>query len=282
MEKLSSLAALTDVVKGAKNLLNLHQLKILKPSREMLHLPRYSKLLDAFGNKTEGCDEGADRLPNFLLSGRGSDLQKALWHWFVEFSIHQVLSAEFIDELVKLIHGGKRILELGAGNGVLTAHLKRKSPCEKITFLASDDYSSKIAVDDDVQVLRLEFGEALNTLNPDIVVVSWMPPGVDFTKAIRSTQSVKKYILIGEVDSSTCGESWATWGVPPTIGCKRCEFEGCPRCDFMGIVDQTEKPWGQDWVRSTEKEASRYSFCRFDLTCGGGGNSEVVQMVRQK
>ena len=44
-----------------------------------------------------------------------------------------------------------------------------------------------------------------------VVIVSWMPQGVDWTEKIRRKR-VKGYILIGEMWDGCCGDNWLTWG----------------------------------------------------------------------
>ena len=63
------------------------------------------------------------------------------------------------------------------------------------------------------QVMLLPAEEALEQFQPHIVLVSWMPLGMDFTTSIRATASVLEYILIGEADSGICGHPRLTWGI---------------------------------------------------------------------
>ena len=63
--------------------------------------------------------------------------------------------------------------------------------------------------------------EALKEFLPFFVVVSWCGPGLDFTPLLAATPSVLSYLLLGETDSSTCGDAWATWGKALEVGCKR-------------------------------------------------------------
>ena len=58
----------------------------------------------------------------------------------------------------------------------------------------------------------LPFEAALEQFAPHIVLCCWQPLGRDWTCAIRSTASVKEYILVGQADSSMCGDARLTWG----------------------------------------------------------------------
>jgi hypothetical protein len=256
---------------------------LLLPSTSPGTLPHFSDLLlhsdESSSTNSEISDESDGRLPNSILGGIANTHQKALWRHYSDTGVHQVLSADFIAALVEELGTSDQLLELGAGNGILAHHLKSQLPTTA-ALTASDDHSSSIPVSEDVQVLPLGYQEALESIKPDTVVVSWMPPGIDMTASIRSCPTVKKYILIGEADSSTCGDAWATWGVVPKIGCKKCDFEGCGRCD-LGIYENTEKPWGGEWRRRTSVKAEGYSLCRFDSVWKDtGGFSKVVVFER--
>ena len=112
------------------------------------------------------------------------------------------------------------ILEIGAGNGRLSHFLRQKIE-EKVPGLvkivATD--SGKQGIKDDFDVEELDHKKALEKHKPDIVISSWMPYSVDFTKDIRDFESeadgeikrVQEYILIGEKDST--GDEWETWGI---------------------------------------------------------------------
>lgn len=105
------------------------------------------------------------------------------------------------------------ILEIGAGNGRLSHFLQQK--LEERTpgqtkVIATD--SGEGALKSDFPVEQLKHDKAMEKYNPDIVICSWMPYQVDFTRDIRKFSSVKEYILIGETDEGCCGDRWETWG----------------------------------------------------------------------
>lgn len=126
----------------------------------------------------------------------------------------EVLTKEFISALGEYLvsREGNRILELGAGGGRLAYFLSKELEAQapgRFEYHAVDngewDIPDPYGI---VEKLRVE--EALTQYDADLVLVSWMPPQTDWTKAIRQTQSVREYILIGE-DGST-GKEWETWG----------------------------------------------------------------------
>jgi hypothetical protein len=61
-------------------------------------------------------------------------------------------------------------------------------------------------------VRRMTATAALAEFAPDVVLVSWMELGQDWTREVRATASVAEYLLIGEADAGSCGHAWLTWG----------------------------------------------------------------------
>ena len=59
-----------------------------------------------------------------------------------------------------------------------------------------------------------DYREALKTYRPHLVLCSWMPMGVDWTRAFRECGSVGEYLLLGEVYDGAVGHNWETWGNP--------------------------------------------------------------------
>lgn len=94
------------------------------------------------------------------------------------------------------------------------------------TLIATDDGSWKAPIfkNKHIQVEQLSADAALQKYGPSsneeeaekrtrlIVLCSWMPPGVDWTRDFRHNGLVEEYILIGESDDGTCGHNWLTWG----------------------------------------------------------------------
>ena len=82
--------------------------------------------------------------------------------------------------------------------------------------VATDSYGwgLKKAASSFAHVEDMAFEAALKKHEPRVVLVSWMPMGVDWTAAIRATPSVQEYVLVGEADDGCCGHNWLTWGNP--------------------------------------------------------------------
>ncbi|KAL3678235.1 hypothetical protein R1sor_021191 [Riccia sorocarpa] len=109
-----------------------------------------------------------------------------------------------------------KVLEVGAGSGRLNFHLNRllnrlsRDSKDFVVHVTASDNGERglngpnVNVEDAVKAISQE--------NPHLVMVSWMPMGVDWTASMRATDSVLEYILIGEMDDGICGDPWLTWG----------------------------------------------------------------------
>jgi hypothetical protein len=108
-------------------------------------------------------------------------------------------------------------LEVGAGDGAL-AHtlrcaLSRLQSGNNITIIATDSGARGLkTVEGAEPVLKLDASKAAATFSPHVVIVAFMPLGVDWTAAFRATPSVRSYLLLGETDDGCCGRPWSTWG----------------------------------------------------------------------
>ena len=139
-----------------------------------------------------------------------------------------------------------RVLELGAGSGVLSRALaaatramdaaervggERTAACS-VTYHATDDYSFREKErtktsrepnddddDDDETVRAADYRVALRDAAvcdgspPDVVLICWHPIREDWTRAVRLTPSVHEYVLVGETDFGACGHPAETWGL---------------------------------------------------------------------
>ena len=114
-----------------------------------------------------------------------------------------------------------RVLEVGAGSGTLANALRARLPRDRVEIVACDTFSwpaatwpsqSETAASPAVAVARMDALSGLARWEPDVVLCAWMPMGVDWSAAMRSTPSVKEYILVGEIDDGCCGDPWLTWG----------------------------------------------------------------------
>ncbi|GKY96302.1 hypothetical protein MPSEU_000589900 [Mayamaea pseudoterrestris] len=175
----------------------------------------------------------------------------------VQIHVYQLWTREYIDALgtyllnrTATFDGDTLLLEVGAGDGVLSASLaeyfdatnrptkaakadrkklkkwqtqarpsqikttKRKLPL----VVATDDQSWGLAPHKSDFVKTMSVEQALETFvvtnqRQVIVLCSWMPMNEDWTATFRK-YGVDEYILIGECDNGQCGDNWLTWGNP--------------------------------------------------------------------
>lgn len=167
-----------------------------------------------------------------------------------------------MDELAELIKGTVAtgsVLEVGAGDGALSHHLRRRG----VDCTATDSGSWRIFPQ--FQVERLDVESALAKYRPTLVVAAWMPLGVDWTQAIRSTSSVQAYILIGESDGGACGHPWLTWGhrfEPEALEC---------------VAGQSAAPYVRDgFVRVNDPKCTRLQISRYDSEAFRGNSRTVI------
>ena len=151
-----------------------------------------------------------------------------------------------------------RVLELGAGSGVLSRALAaatramdaagplvggERFSSPSVTYHATDDYSFRERTnsrsrepndddddDDDDRLNRLKTvraadyrvalrdSAACDGSPPDVVLICWHPIREDWTRDVRLTPSVHEYVLIGETDFGACGHPAETWGLNPKTG----------------------------------------------------------------
>lgn len=128
---------------------------------------------------------------------------------FAEFLVTEFKRLNITDRPIK-------ILEVGAGDGKFSYHLNKKLRELGIQFelTATDnkEWVKQGLVTDNPDVENLAHKEALEKYEPDIVLCSWMMPGVDLSADFRECPSVQSYIHIGP--PYDCGTP-ETWGVPP-------------------------------------------------------------------
>lgn len=145
----------------------------------------------------------------------------------------QFFNKQFNDELANIIKRWKpeRVLEVGAGNGLLSRMLEMRG----LNMIATDDFSWKLK--QMYQVEKLGVKSALKTHQPDVVIGCWMPLYTDWTPFFRATPSVKYYIIIGEVDAC-CGGDWKMrkgWTMGQLASVER--YSIC-RTDYLWIDDE--------------------------------------------
>eukprot|EP00928_Gymnodinium_smaydae_P020965 TRINITY_DN18120_c0_g2_i1.p1 TRINITY_DN18120_c0_g2~~TRINITY_DN18120_c0_g2_i1.p1 ORF type:complete len:348 (+),score=44.82 TRINITY_DN18120_c0_g2_i1:33-1046(+) len=208
----------------------------------------------------------------------GTELERSLWRTYVDHGIHALLTSDFLDCLAAYLSdllaplsdgslakgedqgsevaresGGELpvVLEIGAGSGVLAKELSlRLDGVARV--VATDSRAGRIPAAP--HVVSLHYEDALVRYSPAVVLVSWMPPGADWTAAIRALEPrCQAYLLIGEPDGDTCGDGWATWGVLPA------------NCGDYGLDEDAPPPYAEDgWERCDMEEASALQICRFD------------------
>ena len=107
-----------------------------------------------------------------------------------------------------------RVLEVGAGDGTLSHHLKAalESASAPVMLRATDSFSRGLQAAPGAVVECADATDALVAHEPHVVICAFMPLGVDWTSAFRSCLSVRLYVMLGEVDDGCCGRPWATWG----------------------------------------------------------------------
>ena len=107
-------------------------------------------------------------------------------------------------------------------------------------------------------------------LQPTIAIISWQPSGIDWTLHCRAVERCREYILLGESDSSTCGDGWATWGIVPENG-----YE-------YGLDEDSIAPYKQEGFERVElPDVTEYMICRFD-SHASRGFSKAVSFKRLK
>lgn len=98
---------------------------------------------------------------------------------------------ELIREL-RLLIGSRRVLEIGAGRGILAGGLRRSG----VDITAVDDFSWADRLPMGRDVLQLDGREALRRFKPQVVVCSWPPPSNLFEQEIFACPEVEDYIVI--------------------------------------------------------------------------------------
>jgi len=127
--------------------------------------------------------------------------------------LFQIPNMEFISSLYNDINTvrsalniGENILEIGCGNGWLSYLLQKKG----LNIISSD--SGHLYKKTNLEWHRprptvdiCPYDDALEKYKPELVIICWMPIYEDWTHLIRTTKSVKAYILIGEGEGGRCG-----------------------------------------------------------------------------
>ena len=124
-------------------------------------------------------------------------------------NLYQIWTRESVRCLVtSLRHANARIvLEVGAGDGRLVRALSHLGD-SPYTVVGQDDgsWAGTHHVGSAVTSLRIEsIDQSLMTVQPDTVIVSWMPYQTDWTPLFRACPSVRQYLVIGEDEGGCTG-----------------------------------------------------------------------------
>ena len=136
--------------------------------------------------------------------------------------VFQVWTQESVAALAALLQelGSRQVLEVGAGDGRLTRALQAEGRSRGFAVTGQDDGSWGQALPGSelrhpVAPLRQEdYRASLAAVQPDTVVVSWMPYEEDWTPAFRACPAVRSYLLIGE-DNGGCTGADSQWTPGP-------------------------------------------------------------------
>lgn len=123
--------------------------------------------------------------------------------------IYCFYSAALIRRLVRLV-GGRRALEIAAGDGTLTRFLRDAGA--DVTATDDQSWSGRIAFPSWVQ--RADARTALRQHAPEVVLCSWPPAGNAFERDVFATASVQRYIVITSTDPREAGDR-AVYESPP-------------------------------------------------------------------
>jgi hypothetical protein len=134
---------------------------------------------------------------------------------------YEIWTQEYIAGLTKYIirtlthydQPDATVLEVGAGHGRLSG-LLRKSIGEsgvRATVIATDLQPPKKT---HFPVEPLSCKKALKKYDPIMAISSWMPFGRDWSRAMRSTPSLKDYILIGVPEITGVSPTWQGYPSP--------------------------------------------------------------------
>ncbi|GMH64481.1 hypothetical protein TL16_g03970 [Triparma laevis f. inornata] len=135
--------------------------------------------------------------------------------WMESLKKYEIYTEEYIKTLtseIKKSYGEDLMIhEVGAGSGDLSKGIEDLNK-RWLKITASDDNSWGLTSSSLVQ--RLDVKTAVTNLNEEdknVIIVSWMPQGVDWTKMFRE-KGVEGYVLVGEFWDGCCGCNWESWG----------------------------------------------------------------------
>ena len=200
--------------------------------------------------------------------------------WCEAHDTFEFFTSDFVAALAshlrRTLPNGGMVLELGAGNGRLSYFLRRKLKGSEVTVVATDKGTWGLKRKDQLgaasAVKKMDFAKALEQHRPDVVLVSWMPMGTDWSAAIRATPSVSEYVLVGEADDGCCGDNWLTWGNPHFA-------PGATRTSpaAAGTTAPPQPPYAlEGWTRHALPEVDKFQLSRYDSEDFVGNSCSVA------
>jgi hypothetical protein len=175
---------------------------------------------------------GARRLPSERQLGPAIAAlsPEDVW-WVAEASsagpVYLMPTKEWLRALLRFIEamGAKSVLEIAAGDGFLSACVAKARPSLKVR--ATDNHAwarlaARLSPEEarrgaglglsgiriPASVERLSASAAIARYRPDLVLVSWAPPGLLVERAIRAPS---KLVLDLSVEGDVCGNDARTW-----------------------------------------------------------------------
>lgn len=179
-------------------------------------------------------DDGTRRLPRDaeLVDALHACDARDVW-WVCEASnagpVYLLPTREWVNALARWLDWVKArsVVEVAAGDGFLSSCLRKARPALRV--VATDTHAwhkpearqsradkrafkgvrfAGIAHDRDGDVQRMSAPRAVEKHRPDVVIVSWPPPGPLVERVIRAPS---KLVLEIGADGDVCGDSARTW-----------------------------------------------------------------------
>lgn len=202
---------------------------------------------------------GARRLPSDheLAAAIKTCDPRDVW-WVCEMNtrgpIYFLPTREWISALSRLIDrlGVRRVLEVGAGDGFLSACLARRRPDLSVhaqdngAWISPRARMSKRDVREfrAVEIAGLNLGAAVERVSwqtalarhkPELAIVSWAPPGKLVEQLIRSRVD---HVLDVSVDGDVCGNGARTWRFDKEFLSGAIEARGLCRLDAAPLSER--------------------------------------------
>ena len=163
-----------------------------------------------------------DELPSYTevmstlgqIEGRNNPFGNLFFSWCTQHGVYEMFTKEYVFSMAEYLTGRcvhldhPLILEVGAGNGRLTHHLRKHLDVEMIATDSFDDFWPIDRSEEHVE--NLDHKQAMEKYAVDgrdvIIVVSWMPYQDDWTPDFRENPNVVEYVFIGEGWGGCCGD----------------------------------------------------------------------------